>query len=92
MPTVILEALALGKPVIATAVGGIPEVVREGVNGILVSPKSPETIAKALERLLSNSGLRRKLGRAAAESVKDYTWSKIAEKYERVYSISLEGD
>jgi glycosyltransferase involved in cell wall biosynthesis len=92
MPTVILEALALGKPVIATAVGGIPEVVKEGVNGILVPPKSPEPIAKALERLLGNSGLRRKLGRAAAGSVKDYTWSKIAEKYESVYSISLEGD
>jgi glycosyltransferase involved in cell wall biosynthesis len=92
MPSVIIEALALGKPVIATAVGGIPEVVKDGVNGILVPPKSAEHIAKALERLLSDSGLRRKLGRAAAESVKDYTWSKIAEKYERIYSISLKGD
>jgi glycosyltransferase involved in cell wall biosynthesis len=92
MPTVILEALALGKPVIATAVGGIPEIVKDGINGILVPPKSPEPIAKALDRLLSNSGLRRKLGRAAAESVKDYAWSKTTEKYEEVYSTSLEGD
>ena len=92
MPNVIIEALALGKPVIATAVGGIPEVVKDGVNGILVPPKSPEHIAKALERLLSDSGLRKKFSRAAAESVKDYTWSKITEKYERIYSSSLEGD
>jgi glycosyltransferase involved in cell wall biosynthesis len=91
MPNVIIEALALGKPVIATAVGGIPEVVKDGVNGILVPPKSPEHVAKALERLLSDSGLRRKLGEAAAESVKDYTWSKIAEKYERIYSIVVRG-
>ena len=91
IPIVIIEALALGKPVIATAVGGIPEVVKDGVNGILVPPKSAEHIAKALERLLSDSGLRRKLGEAAAESVKDYTWSKIAEKYERIYSIVVRG-
>lgn len=92
MPTVILEALALGKPVIATAVGGIPEIVKDDVNGILIPPRSPEPIAKALDRLLSNSGLRRKLGRAAAESVKDYAWDKTVEKYEGVYFTSLEGD
>jgi len=90
MPNAIIEALALGKPVIATAVGGIPEVVKDGVNGILVPPKSTEHIAKALERLLSDSELRRKLGEAAAESVKDYTWSKIAEKYERIYMAARE--
>lgn len=89
MPNVIIEALALGKPVIATAVGGIPEVVREEVNGILVPPKSPEHVAKALERLLSDSKLRRKLGKAAAESVKDRLWSKIVEKYERIYKTLL---
>lgn len=85
MPNVIIEALALGKPIIATAVGGIPEVVKDGVNGILVRPKSPDLIAKALERLLCDSELRRKLGKAAVESVKNRTWSKITEKYERIY-------
>jgi glycosyltransferase involved in cell wall biosynthesis len=88
-PNVIIEALALGKPVIATAVGGIPEVVKEGVNGILIPPKSPEHVAKALERLLSDSILRKKLGEASAESVEDYTWSKIAEKYEKIYSVAV---
>lgn len=90
MPAVIIEALALGKPVIATAVGGIPELVKDGVNGILIPSRSPEHVAKALERLLTDSGLRKKLGEAAAESVKDYTWSKMAEKCEIVYQEVLQ--
>jgi len=89
MPTVILEALALGKPVIASAVGGIPEIIKEGVNGILVPPKSPKHVAKAIERLLSDSKLRRKLGKAGAEGVKNFAWSKIIEKYERIYKDAL---
>ena len=89
LPTVLIEVMALGKPVIATAVGGIPEVVKDGVNGILIPPKSPEHVAEALRRLLTDSELRRRLGDAARESVKDYTWSKIAEKYEIVYQKVL---
>lgn len=92
MPTVIIEALALGKPVIATVVGGIPEVVTDGVNGILVPPKSPEHIVKALERLMSDSRLRRRLGKAAAKSVKNYTWRRIAEEFETVYSAVVRGN
>ena len=89
LPTVLIEAMALRKPVIAAAVGGIPEVVKDGINGVLVPPKSPEHVAKALERLLTDLELRRKLGEAAAESVKDYTWSKIAEKYEEIYEVAV---
>jgi glycosyltransferase involved in cell wall biosynthesis len=85
LPTSLIEAMALEKPVIATAVGGIPEIVEDGVNGILIPPKSPEHLAKALERLLTDSRLRRKMGKAAAESVKDYSWSNIAERYEKLY-------
>lgn len=86
MPTVIIEALALGKPVIATAIGGIPEVIQDGVNGILVPPRSPKRIAKALERLIGDSRLRRRLGKAAAKSVKNYTWGRVADEFETVYS------
>lgn len=89
LPTSLVEAMALGKPVIATAVGGIPEVVKDGINGVLVPPESSEHVAKALERLLTDPELRRKLGEAAAESVKDYTWGKIAEKYEIMYQKAL---
>jgi len=90
LPTALIEAMCLGKPVICTNVGGVPEVVKDGINGVLVPPKSPEHVAEALERLLTDSELRRKLGKAAAESVKDYTWSKIAEKYEKMYHEVLQ--
>jgi len=85
LPTSLIEAMALGKPVIATNVGGIPEIVKDGVNGILVPPKSPKSVSEALEKLLANIELRKKLAEAAIESVKDYSWSKIAKKYERIY-------
>jgi len=89
LPTTLIEAMAFEKPVIATNVGGVPEVVKNGINGILVPSKSPELLAKALQRLLTDSELRRRLGKAAAESVKDYTWSKIAENYEILYHEAL---
>jgi len=85
LPTFLIECMALGKSVIATNVGGIPDIVKNGINGILVPPKSPQSIFNALERLLANPELKKRLGRAAKESVKDYTWNKIAEKYEIIY-------
>jgi len=85
LPTALIEAMALGKPVIATAVGAIPEVIRNGENGILIPPKRPDCVANALEKLLIDSELRRRFSKAAAESVKDYSWRKISEKYEEIY-------
>jgi glycosyltransferase involved in cell wall biosynthesis len=85
LPTALIEAMALGKPVVVTNVGGIPEVVKNEINGLLVPPRSPENVAKALERLLNDCELRKKLGRAAKESMQNYSWNKIAEKYERIY-------
>jgi glycosyltransferase involved in cell wall biosynthesis len=89
LPNVIIEALALGKPVVATAVGGIPEMIKDDVNGILIPPKSPECVAEALRRLLIDPDLSRKLGRTASESVKGYSWSRIAENYEAIYKKTL---
>ena len=60
-PIVLLEAMAMGKPVVATKVGGIPEIVDEKV-GILVGPKNPRRLADAIEKLLSDEKLRKKLG------------------------------
>ena len=69
MPHAALEALAVGTPVVATAVGGVPEVVHDGVNGLLVPPGSPEALAAALERLLAEPGLRDRLAAGARPSV-----------------------
>jgi glycosyltransferase involved in cell wall biosynthesis len=85
LPTSLIEAMALGKAVVATSVGGVPEIVVDGVNGLLTPPKLPEQTAKCVERLLDDSAFAERLRRAAVESVKDYSWSKIAEKYENIY-------
>ena len=56
-------------PVVATAVGGVPEVVRDGENGLLVPPGGPEELAAAMRRVLEEPGLRERLAAAAKPSV-----------------------
>jgi glycosyltransferase involved in cell wall biosynthesis len=64
---VLLEAMRLGRPVVATAVGGTPEAVEHGVTGLLVPRRDPEALAKALIELLLDPERRERMGRAAAE-------------------------
>jgi glycosyltransferase involved in cell wall biosynthesis len=70
-PHTVVEALAVGCPVIATSVGGVPEVVRDGENGLLVPARDPEALAGALERFFADAELRARLTAAAAPSVAD---------------------
>jgi glycosyltransferase involved in cell wall biosynthesis len=69
LPHTVVEALAVGCPVIATSVGGVPEVVRDGENGLLVPPGDPGALASAIARLLSDHALRGRLAAAAPGSV-----------------------
>jgi len=64
LPTVLLEALACGVPVVASRVTGIPEIVDDGVNGLLVEPGDAEGLSRALDLLLADAGLRRRFGDA----------------------------
>ncbi len=66
-PRTILEALACGLPVVATAVGGIPEQIKDGVTGFLVPPKDAEAMAYRIEKLLEDGDLRQNFSTAAAE-------------------------
>jgi glycosyltransferase involved in cell wall biosynthesis len=88
LPHTVVEALAVGTPVIATAVGGVPEVVREGENGLLVPPGDPRALATAIERFFRDGELRARLSRDAAASVAAYTessvFTRIEEELERV--------
>jgi len=69
LPHAAVEALAVGTPVVSTAVGGVPEVVRDDENGLLVPPNDPAALAGALRRLLTDDALRLRLAAAAQPSV-----------------------
>ena len=87
LPHTVLEALAVGSPVIATAVGGVPEVVRDGENGLLVPARDPQALAEAIRRFFADEQLRARLTAAAAGSVAGYTeeavFSGIEDRLER---------
>jgi glycosyltransferase involved in cell wall biosynthesis len=67
-----LEAMALGRPVVATTAGGLPEVIEHGVSGWLVAPAEPQALAAAISSLLDNAALRTSLGSAAKERANDH--------------------
>ena len=86
-PNVVLEAQACGIPVVATRVGGTPELVRHEDTGILVEAGSPTSLAAALERLSNDDALRLALGRAGRASIEegDSTWGATAAKVAEIY-------
>ncbi len=77
LPHSLLEALAVGTPAIATAVGGVPEVVRDGENGLLVPAGDVDALAAAIRRLATDEALRASLAAAAAASVADLDEPRI---------------
>lgn len=79
--TVLLEALVSGLPVIATAVGGTPEIVEDGLNGLLVPPRDPAAMANAIRRLAADEDLRQRLAANARGSVLPrLSWENTAER------------
>jgi len=90
-PMTILEAMAAGKPIIATAVGGTPELVENGVTGLLVPPKDAQALAEAMLRLANNPILREKMEREGKKNVLErFDIKQIARQYEELYLKSLE--
>jgi phosphatidylinositol alpha-1,6-mannosyltransferase len=79
--TVNLEALAAGKPIIATAVGGNVEVVVDGANGLLVPPDEPAALAVAMRRLLREPTLGEMMGQQSAQLAGRYDWACIVPQY-----------
>ncbi len=84
LPHAAVEALAVGTPVVATSVGGVPEVVHDGVNGLLVPPRSPDAFADAIARLVDDVELRDRLAGAAAGSVAGLSRARIYGELERL--------
>ena len=85
-----VEASACGIPVVATNVGGLPEVIKDGITGIIVEPKNTDQTVNALERLLNDESLRTKMGEAGRRNVIDnFDWEKSVEKMMIVYNKVL---
>ena len=80
------EAMAFGKPVIATKVGGVPEIVIDGENGFLVPFRDPNTIAEKIIELLNNQALRKSMGEAGRKQVERYfSQERFGDEVEKVY-------
>jgi glycosyltransferase involved in cell wall biosynthesis len=84
-PVVILEAMASALPIVTTKVRGLPEIIKNGVNGILVEPRNSEEIAEKVLLLLNNNELRQRISEKNKEKVKKYGWEDVAGKLEEIY-------
>ena len=90
LPTVALEAMAAGKPVVASALGGLPLVVQDGCTGLLVPPGDEPTLAEAILTLVRAPAMAQRMGKAAHERVeRDLSWDTAAQQYETVYERAL---
>lgn len=83
--TVEIEAMAVGRPVVASAVGGLPEVVQDGVTGILVPPNDSHALLTSLEKLIDDPELRTQMGQAGRHRAANYSASVVVPQIERVY-------
>jgi glycosyltransferase involved in cell wall biosynthesis len=82
----VAEAMASGRAVLASRAGSLPELVTDGVTGLLASPDSPEEFAESLRRIVEDASLRERLGRRAAQEVAQrFTWERTAEETLRFY-------
>ena len=85
MPNAVFKAVSHSLPVIATAVQGVDEIVRDGENGLLVPVEDPVALSDAILRLLTNAEERRSLGGAARETIeKDYTVDRMCAEYQKL--------
>ena len=89
-PVSAIEALAGGRPVVATDVGGVPDVVRDGVDGFLVEPGDVDALADRLAELAADPELRRRMGEAGSASVRErYSVERLLDDVDRLYRSLL---
>jgi glycosyltransferase involved in cell wall biosynthesis len=89
LPVVLMEATSVGATIVATSVGGVPQVITDGVNGVLVPPGRPDLLANALERLAEDAGFRGDLGRRAAADSARFDVARAGHEIEDLYRALL---
>lgn len=89
LPNAILEAMAAGLPVIATAVGGVPDLVADRVTGLLVPPHAPAALAAAIRELAGDPALRQQMGAAGRQAAERLSLDECAARHETVYRALL---
>lgn len=89
LPISILEAMSYSLPIITTPVGGIPEVVKEGENGILITPGDKEGLFDAIMKLVQDEELREKMGEKSYQKVQPYFSESVSKKLETIYNELL---
>ena len=90
-PTVVLEAMAVGRPVVAAASGGIVDLVDDGVTGLLVPPGDPAALSTALATVVNDCEAGAAMGRAALERVRSFTASAVVGRVESLYGRLMSG-
>ena len=86
LPVALMEAVALGLPVVATDVGGVGEEMHDGVDALLVPPRDPEALAAAIERVVTDAVLRDELAKASAARAADFDVRRAVERIETAYT------
>lgn len=85
LPVSILESMSFGKPVLSTPIGGIPEVVKHGENGLLFQPGDKDTMYFAIARLQDDANLRKSMGEKSASIIEPYFPENVGQKLEKIY-------
>lgn len=85
LPMALLEAMAWGRAIVATAVGGVPDVLSDGEDGLVVPPSDPAALAAALARLAGDAGLRSRLAAAARERARRLNAEEVTDRLDGIY-------
>jgi glycosyltransferase involved in cell wall biosynthesis len=90
LPNTLLEGMGAGRPIVASRVAGIPDVINDGTHGLLTPERDPAALAAAIGRLLADRALAERLGAAARRRVQEeLTWDIAAERFEQAYQKAL---
>jgi glycosyltransferase involved in cell wall biosynthesis len=88
-PNALVEAMAMELPVVSTPIGAIPEIVDDGINGLLIPPNDDNALADAIEMLVRDSDLRRRIGIAARKKIENrFDIDKNMARYAALYATS----